>query len=78
MPRSVSVPAKPDKKLLAMKFVRPTGTKQTGSDGDHQNGAEGDKPKEENGTEKMETDNPSEKEPAKSNDDFRKMMLGSK
>jgi len=79
MPRSVSisVPAKPDPKLLAMKFVRPAGTTEQNGAKKEENGAQ----KEENGAQKEENDtnqSSESKEPAKSNDDFRKLLLGSK
>ena len=62
VPRSISVPAKPDPKLLAMKFVRPAGSK------DQENG---------NGTGNGTSESSAAAEP-KSNKDFRQMLLGSK
>lgn len=68
VPRSISVPAKPDPKLLAMKFVRPAGSK------DQENGngtGTGD------GTGNGTSESSAAAEP-KSNKDFRQMLLGSK
>ena len=70
VPRSISVPAKPDPKLLAMKFVRPAGSK------DQENGngtVTGDGTGNGNGT----SESSAAAEP-KSNKDFRQMLLGSK
>ena len=64
VPRSISVPAKPDPKLLAMKFVRPAGSKDQENGNGTGNG---------NGT----SESSAAAEP-KSNKDFRQMLLGSK
>jgi len=60
-----------------MKFVRPAGTTEQNGAKKEENGAQ----KEENGAQKEENDtnqSSESKEPAKSNDDFRKLLLGSK
>jgi len=72
MPRSLAVgmPSKPDIKLQPMKFVKPASVSATAGETGKKNGASGNTTSE-NGNTTADT-------PAKSNSDFRKMLLGSK